>query len=61
MTTLENKQWMYGDEYRDALDTYIESLPYDEIENMLKDFIFEYMEKHMTNEQVHEFITAGEW
>ena len=57
----ENKQWMYGEEYRDALDQYIESLPYDEIENMLKDFIFEYMENHMTNEQVHEFVTTGEW
>jgi len=27
----------------------------------LYDFIFEYMENHMTNEQIQQFIDTGEW
>ena len=59
--TNESKQFMYGNEYRDALNGYMDKLDNDTRDQLLKDFIFEYMEKHMTNEQVHEFITTGEW
>jgi len=61
MNQNSEKQFMYGKEYRDALDNYVESLPYDVIEDMLKDYIFEYMETSMTNEQVQQFIDTGEW
>jgi hypothetical protein len=57
----ENKQFMYGDEYRDALNNYVEDLPFDVIVDMLKDYIFEYMETSMTNEQIQQFIDTGEW
>ena len=57
----ESKQWMYGQEYKDALDTYLDSLDNDIKRALLADFIFEYMENHMTNEQVQQFIETGEW
>lgn len=57
----ENKQFMNGDDYRDALNNYVEGLPSDVITDMLKDYIFEYMETSMTNEQVQQFIDTGEW
>ena len=57
----ESKQWMYGQEYKDALDTYLDSLDNDIKRALLFDFLFEYMENHMTNEQVQQFIETGEW
>jgi uncharacterized protein YeeX (DUF496 family) len=57
----ESKQFMNGQEYRDALNTYLDSLDNDIKRALLFDFIFEYMEKHMTNEQVQQFINTGEW
>lgn len=59
--TKENKQFMYGDAYRDALNGYMDKLDNDTRDQLLKDFIFEYMEKHMTNEQVQQFINTEEW
>jgi len=57
----ENKQFMYGDDYRDALNDYLDSLDNDIKRALLYDFIFEYMETSMTNEQVQQFIDTGEW
>ena len=57
----ENKQFMYDDEYRDALNDYLDSLDNDIKRALLYDFIFEYMETSMTNEQVQQFIETGEW
>jgi uncharacterized protein YeeX (DUF496 family) len=57
----ENKQFMYGQEYKEALDIYLDSLDNDIKRALLYDFIFEYMENHMTNEQVQQFIDTGEW
>lgn len=57
----ENKQFMYGDDYRDALNDYLDSLDNDIKRALLYDFIFEYMETSMTNEQVQQFIETGEW
>lgn len=57
----ENKQFMYGDDYRDALNDYIDGLDAQTAHDWLFDYIFEYMEKYMTNEQVQQFIDTGEW
>lgn len=57
----ENKQFMYTSQYRDALNGYLDKLDNDTRDQLLKDYIFEYMEKHMTNEQVLEFIETEEW
>jgi len=57
----ENKQFMYSDDYRDALNDYLDSLDNDIKRALLYDFIFEYMETSMTNEQVQQFIETGEW
>jgi len=57
----ENKQFMYGDDYRDALNDYLDSLDNDIKRALLYDFIFEYMETSMTNEQIQQFIDTGEW
>ena len=59
--TKENKQFMYGAEYRDALNDYLDSLDNDIKRALLYDFIFEYMQDHMTNEQIQQFINTGEW
>lgn len=61
MSQSSEKQFMYGKEYRDALDNYVEGLPYDVIEDMLKDYIFEYMEDHLTNDEIQHFIDYGEF
>ena len=52
---------MYGDSYRDALESYVNGLDEATKHDWLKDYIFEYMENHMTNEQVQQFIDTGEW
>lgn len=57
----ENKQFMHGDDYRDALNDYLDSLDNDIKRALLYDFIFEYMETSMTNEQIQQFIDTGEW
>jgi len=57
----ENKQWMYGDSYRDALESYVNGLDEATKHDWLKDYILEYIENHMTNEQVQEYIDTGEW
>lgn len=57
----ENKQFMYGDDYRHALTGYLETLSALEQQDLLFDFIFDYMKNHMTNEQVQQFIDTGEW
>ena len=57
----ENKQFMYDDEYRNALNDYLDSLDNDIKRALLYDFIFEYMETSMTNEQIQQFIDTGEW
>lgn len=57
----ENKQWMYNGDYADALNAYVDRLSNQDIVDLLKDFLWEYMETSMTNEQVQEFIDTGEW
>lgn len=57
----ENKQFMYTNQYRDALNGYLDKLDNDTRDQLLYDFIFEYMENHMSNEQVLEFIETEEW
>lgn len=57
----ENKQWMYTGEYADALNEYVDGLRNEEIVDLLKDFIWEYMETSMTNEQIQYFIDNKEW
>ena len=57
----ENKQFMYGDDYRNALNSYLEGLDVQTMHDWLFDYIFEYMEKHMTVEQVQKFIDTEEW
>ena len=57
----ENKQWMYGDDYKNALNDYIDGLDVQTMHDWLFDYIFEYMETSMTNEQVQQFIDTGEW
>lgn len=57
----ENKQFMYTGEYADALNEYVDGLRNEEIVDLLKDFIWEYMETSMTNEQIQYFIDNKEW
>lgn len=57
----ENKQWMYTGEYADALNEYVDGLRNEEIVDLLKDFIWDYMETSMTNEQIQYFIDNKEW
>ena len=57
----ESKKFMYGDDYRNALNDYLDLLPNDIKHGLLFEYIFEYMENHMTNEQVQQFIETGEW
>jgi uncharacterized membrane protein len=57
----ESKQWMTGDDYCNALDSYIQALDETTRDQLLSDFIYEYMENHMTNEQIQQFIDTGAW
>jgi len=57
----ENKQFMYTGEYADALNEYVDRLSNQDIVDLLKDFIWEYMETSMTNEQIQYFIDHKEW
>ena len=57
----EHKQWMYGDEYLTALTNYVVNLDDKTKDQLLADYMFEYMENHMTNEQIQMFIETGEW
>lgn len=57
----ENKQFMYTGEYADALNEYVDGLRNEEIVDLLKDFIWDYMETSMTNEQIQYFIDNKEW
>ena len=57
----ENKQWMYTGEYADALNEYVDGLSNQDIVDLLKDFIWDYMETSMTNEQIQYFIDNKEW
>jgi len=57
----ESKQWMSGEDYKDALENYISHLTYDIMEDMLFDYIFEDMARNLTNEQIQQFIDTGEW
>jgi hypothetical protein len=57
----ENKQWMYTGDYADALNEYVDGLSNQDIVDLLKDFIWDYMETSMTNEQIQYFIDNKEW
>lgn len=57
----ESKQWMYSLDYINALDSYVDNLDKDVAFDMLKDYIFEYMEDHLTNDEIQHFIDYGEW
>lgn len=57
----DRKEWMYTGEYADALNEYVDGLRNEEIIDLLKDFIWDYMETSMTNEQIQYFIDNKEW
>jgi len=51
---------MYDDEFIERLDMYIKGLKPEEQFMELYDFLWQWMEQHMTRDEVTQFIKTGE-
>ena len=54
------RQMMYDDDFIDQLDKYIKGLTAEEQFMELFDFWWQWMEQHMTRDEVTQFIKTGE-
>ena len=52
---------MFSNEYRDRLSEFIGNLEPNDRDVMLYDYIFDWMQGNMTDEQLNTFIDTGEW
>lgn len=58
---MEQRNYMYMQEFKDALNDYISSLDEAEIKSQLYDYIFDWMNENMSHTEISTFMETGEW